>query len=170
MTVRVDLVARGSTGVSPAPLIGFRISEPVLEMMSSLGTGRRVAMLLSASCSPCLAIIDDFRHGDGSRAFSPDELVVLLAGDADDSVVADGVTALSQHAHVVTDPRATSLARGLGLSHTPSAVLLADGVVEGTAFLSRAADLDDLVRIREEPAVLEVAAVPGAIPAWEEGT
>ncbi|MGH8990923.1 MAG: hypothetical protein ACRDZ7_05275 [Acidimicrobiia bacterium] len=142
LTVRLQLQAHGGPGGPIGPTIGFKVGDAAVRALPGLATERKMMVLLSANCSPCQEILDELQRGTRPRGFADDEIVLLITGDPRTSEAQaaqiTGVTSL-------LDPVATALGRDLGLSRTPSAILIEDGTVKGTTLLASVENMEHLL-------------------------
>jgi hypothetical protein len=122
------------------------LSEELLARAPFLRRGRRVVVLLSATCTTCERLISEFRSVGPPRSLSlPDELVVLVVEErgSESTHVDDAIAA---YATVIHDPKATEIARGLRLANVPSAIFVENGLIVGNlVFLDRLTQIDDLI-------------------------
>jgi len=148
LMVRTELIARGAGGAQAhGAVVGFELSEDLLQSAPMLREGRRVVLLLSATCTTCEQLVEEFATVGPSATLSlPEELVVLLVQDDGGERGDEAVEAMTPYATVLRGPEATQIARGLRLANLPSAIYLQDRRIAGSlAFVDRLSQIDDLL-------------------------
>lgn len=148
LMVRTELIARGAGGAhAHGAVVGFELSEDLLQSAPILREGRRVVLLLSATCATCEQLVEEFATvGPPARLSLPEELVVLLVQDDGGEAADEAVQAITPYATVLRGPEATQIARGLRLANLPSAIYLLDRRIAGSlAFVDRLSQIDELL-------------------------
>ena len=117
--------------------IGRPVPERTLGAVPELATGRKYAVVLSASCAPCHDVAAEL----GPARLDAD-VVVLVAGDEE---LTAQVVALLDGIDVVLDPQATEATSGLEIATAPFAFEVTAGVVTGKTYLQSVGDLAALI-------------------------
>jgi hypothetical protein len=151
LTVRMQLLGLGSGTGGHGSSVGFRITDDLIRLEPAIGTGRRVVLLVSATCDTCAALIEELESNRvRTQLRLPEELLVLLPGRRADTAVDTAVELLDGRVMLILDPIATTLARGLKMSNLPSALLIEDGLITGNLlFVEELGQIDRLVAPRE---------------------
>lgn len=151
LTVRLDATSPVTARSDDGPEIGSTVPEEVVEALPELRGGVRYLVLMAATCAPCREVAAEL----GGRSLDS-RFVALVPGREE---LADGLIGmLPDGLRVVRDPVATGVAESLGITSTPFAVEVEDGVVGGKAYVSSASDLDRLVEARGRRIPLAVVA------------
>jgi hypothetical protein len=148
LMVRTELIARGAGGAQAhGAAVGFELSEDLLRSAPMLREGRRVVLLLSATCATCEQLIEEFAAvGPPVTLSLPEELVVLLVQDDGGERGNEAVQAMTPYATVLRGPEATQIARGLRLANLPSAIYVQDRRIAGSlVFVDRLSQIDELL-------------------------
>lgn len=146
LTVRMRILAVGNGGSGHGSSIGFRISDDLARLEPALAHGRRVVLLISATCSTCAELVHAIRTDGGPSSLDlPDELLVVLPGDPTSAPIRAAAAAFEGRGHVIFDPIATTLARGLKMANVPSALVVESGLITGNLLFVE--DLDQIDRL-----------------------
>lgn len=150
LTARMEIVAMGS-GAGQGAALGFQISGDLARAHPGLAAGRRIVLVLSATCASCAELMRRIDLGDRPQSLGAVDGVIALLVGADDPSRRSSRDVLSDVAgDVVVDPLATAVAQALRMKTIPSALYLIDGVVAGTImFLDRLEQIDDMVHSAE---------------------
>ncbi len=146
LTARMEIVALGS-GVGHGAALGFRISDDLARAHPGLGVGRRIVLVVSATCASCTELLQELERGHQPEAIGQvDGVTALLVGPGDASRDEARRRISRVTSDVVLDPLATAVAQALRMKTLPAALYLVDGVVAGNLmFVDRLDQLDDLV-------------------------
>jgi hypothetical protein len=146
LTVRMELIARGAGGHAHGAMVGFQLSDELLERAPFLAEGTRAVLLLSGSCSTCAKLIGELEtQGRPDRLSTPDELVILHVRERG-SKEEPALGTIRSIGRVIDEPDSTNLARSLRLANLPSALLIEDGHITATlAFIDHVSQIDDML-------------------------
>lgn len=158
LTVRADhdgssvpqrsLAERSAELEREGPIVGSLLANDVTAELPTLQNGRRVLLVLSASCNPCREIaqrLQDRWTGGASH------IVALLPGERER---ADELAKLlPPDLELVRDPQARRIATSLGFQSVPAAVEVENGIVTRKAPLPilKAEDLTQFLNERSAP-------------------
>jgi hypothetical protein len=139
LTVRLETSASGLTRPTEA-IIGTDLSESALRLGPNLAVGERVVILLSATCEPCVQFLEALPAA--TIPLAREELILLVTGEGG---APDLLVAASAKAVVRVDKDAGHLARALGMTRTPTALLLRNGKVAGQSIVHEPLDIVALI-------------------------
>lgn len=141
VTLRLDMVGGAATPPADGPEIGSEIPPDVIGSLPQLAEGLTYLLLISPTCVPCRELAPQL-----GTVRLEGRVVALVPGRPE--VADDMVAQLPRSFAVMRDPEAAAVAERLGLELTPAALEVEDGVVSGKAYLTRAADLQQLIDAR----------------------
>jgi hypothetical protein len=146
LTVRLDLVARGGGGYAHGASVGFRLHESLGDLYAPLVSGRRIVLLVSATCTTCAKLIDELVDRGLPQALTLADGLIVLVGGRDQELARPVIDALSRIGTVIAEPMTTEIARGLRLANVPSALLLENGLITGSLqFVDHVYQIEELV-------------------------
>jgi hypothetical protein len=128
LTVRLSVASQALSVDNDGPEVGSKVPEEVSSVVPDLERESAYVLLLSATCAPCRELASDV----GGRRFEQN-IVTLVPGD--EQMAGELASLLPSGMHTVLDPEATRLADVLGVSSTPFALEVENGVVTRKAYL-----------------------------------
>ena len=118
---------------SDGPEIGSTVPEDVASALRGLKSEQISVLFISATCAPCHELINGLR----GKQFSS-SVVALVAGRKE--LADDLVARMPLNAHIIRDPDATKIARGLQIQSTPFALAIDHDTVTHKGYMRQAAD------------------------------
>lgn len=145
--VRQEQLVRGGAGAGTGPTVGFSVAPAIAEDRPELARSRALVVVLSGNCANCMQVIDEMEAGEGPSLIGREDVLLLVTGQ-DGAPSEDAASRLATFGQVVREPEASQLARSLSMTYRPSALVLEEGVITGTAVLEHAREIDDLLAAR----------------------
>lgn len=143
--VRQEQLVRGGAGsAGTGPTVGFSVAPTLAQSRPGLVRPRALVVVLSGNCANCMQVIEEWEAGEGPSLIGGEDVMLLVTGQ-DGPPSRDAARRLEVFGNVVREPEASQLAQSLNMTYRPSALVLEEGLITGTAILEHARELDDLL-------------------------